>query len=67
MTHPSDLPAEDLAISSGLRTRSSVGPPTPPATFRALQPEHVVFGRIVERCGSSAKLSEALGDGIRLR
>ena len=24
---------------------------------------HVVFGRIVERCGSSAKLGETLGDG----
>ena len=46
---------------------ASVGPPTPPATFRALEPWHVVFGRIVERCGSSAKLGETLGDGIRVR
>ena len=50
-----------------LLDRAPAGPPSPPATFRALHPEHVVFGRIVERSGSSAKLSETLGDGIRVR
>lgn len=50
-----------------LRHDASVGPPTPPATFRALQPMHIVFGRTVKRSGSSAKLDETVGDGIPAR
>ena len=50
-----------------LSDHASVGPPTPPATFRALQPTHIVFGRSVECCGSSATLGETLGHGVRVR
>jgi hypothetical protein len=59
--------AWDRFQAEQLRDHASVGPTNPPATFRALQPMHIVFGRTVERWGSSGELGETLGDGIRQR